>query len=288
MGSIRLIVNGDDFGISHEVNEAILRAFREGVLTSCSLMVTGDAFEHAVEMAKENPGLAVGIHLVTVMGRSVLPKTEIPNLVDECRNFSNNPNAAGLKYYFSAQARKELRKELAAQFEKFHSTGIRLSHIDGHLHLHVHPVIFKTAMKLGEQYGTRKMRVPVEELRVALGFDRRHMVRKALYAGLFGLLGRYMKRELKLHGFTLSERVYGNLLSGEISEAYFLYMLDRLGAGVNEIYFHPAFYADASSLSREQAQGLAEFRALTSRDVRERIQQHGIRLINYFELDTIQ
>ncbi|HSP06287.1 MAG TPA: ChbG/HpnK family deacetylase, partial [Acidobacteriota bacterium] len=195
MGSIRLIVNGDDFGISHEVNEAILRAFREGVLTSCSLMVTGDAFDHAVEMAKENPGLAVGIHLVTVMGRSVLPKTEIPNLVDDSRNFSNNPNAAGLKYYFSARARKELRKELAAQFEKFHSTGIRLSHIDGHLHLHVHPVIFKTAMKLGEQYGTRKMRVPVEELRVALGFDRRHMVRKALYAGLFGLLGRYMKRE---------------------------------------------------------------------------------------------
>src|SRR5215211_6942485 len=123
----RLIVNADDFGISEEVNEAVIRAYKEGVLTSASLMVTGAAFESAVRLAKENPGLAVGIHLVTVMGRSVLPHKEVPSLVDESGDFSSKAAAAGLKYFFSPRARRELRKEVAAQFEKFHSTGLRLS-----------------------------------------------------------------------------------------------------------------------------------------------------------------
>src|SRR5438132_5013442 len=115
---LRLIVNADDFGVSAEVNEAVIRAFKEGVLTSTSLMVTGEAFAQAVRLAKENPGLAVGMHLVTVVGRSVLSHFEIPTLVDREGNFSNNPIAAGLKYFFSPRARRELRNELAAQFEK--------------------------------------------------------------------------------------------------------------------------------------------------------------------------
>ena len=145
----RLIVNADDFGISEAVNEAVIRAFTEGVLTSCSLMVTGEAFEHAVSLAHAHPDLAVGIHLVTVMGRAVLPPAAIPTLVDAAGNFVSNPTKAGLKYYFSPQARSELRQELRAQFDKFAATGLRLSHIDGHLHMHVHPVIFRAALALG-------------------------------------------------------------------------------------------------------------------------------------------
>src|SRR6266705_5232000 len=98
----RLIVTAEDFGISETVNEAVIRAFTEGVLTSCSLMVTGAAFEHAVCLAHAHPGLAVGIHLVTVLGRAVLPPAEIPTLVDAEGNFATNAVAAGLQYYFSA------------------------------------------------------------------------------------------------------------------------------------------------------------------------------------------
>src|ERR1044072_973611 len=162
MNPYQVIINADDFGRSQEINEAIIRAHREGVLTSCSLMVSGAAFEQAVDLAKAHPKLGVGIHLVTVVGQSVLPQREIPTLVDEHQNFSNDPNRAGLKYYFSSPARRELKKELAAQFAKFAETGLPFSHIDGHLHLHVHPVIFKIAIELGIRYGVRRMRVPVE------------------------------------------------------------------------------------------------------------------------------
>lgn len=285
-GQHRLIVNADDFGISAEVNEAVIRAFREGVLTSTSLMVTGAAFQQAVDLAKENPGLAVGIHLVTVVGKSVLPHSEIPALVDKQGNFSNNSTLAGLKYYFSRRARRELRKEIAAQFEKFHSTGLPLSHIDGHLHLHVHPVIFNAALKLGAKYGARRMRVPAEERELALAFDRTNVLRKTTHAMLFGGLGQYMKRNLRARSFIFPERVYGNLQSGRMSEQYFLYALDNLSAETSEIYFHPAVYADDKLLNDEERQCSIEFEALTSRKVKEKVHELGIKLTNYFETEA--
>ncbi|HXF39637.1 MAG TPA: hopanoid biosynthesis-associated protein HpnK [Blastocatellia bacterium] len=281
----RLIVNADDFGASTEVNEAIIRAFSEGVLTSASLMVTGAAFEQAVVLAKENPGLAVGIHLVTVVGRSALPHSEIPALVDPLGNFSNNPTAAGLKYQFSPQARRELRRELAAQFEKFHSTGLPLSHIDGHLHLHVHPVIFNIALELGAKYGARRMRVPVEERRLALEFDRRDVMRKTVHAMLFGGLGVYMKRKLLARGFTFPERVYGNLQSGRMSEEYFLYVLDALSSDTSEIYFHPACFRDDKVLNADEHQCSIEFEALMSGQVKKRIDELGVALTTYSEIE---
>jgi len=282
---IRLVVNADDFGTSEEVNEAVIRAFREGVLKSCSLIVTGSAFDHAVRLAKGNRGLAVGIHLVTIMGRPVLPGSQIPNLVDEEGNFLDNPRSAGLKYYFSKQARLELRRELAAQFEKFKSTGLELSHIDSHLHMHVHPVIFDEAVKLGEHYGVRRMRVPEDELGAALRFDRDQFYKKALFALLFTLLARRMKKKLKKRKFVFPRRVYGNLQTGRMSEEYFLHALENLRAETNEIYFHPAVYDTSQLLSDEQRQCLVEFEALTSKRVSQRLRDSQIKLTNYFEIE---
>lgn len=282
----RLIVNADDFGISEEVNEAIIRAHREGVLTSTSLMVAGKAAEQAVRLAKENPRLAVGIHLVAVMGRSVLPQSEIPTLVDREQNFSNNPTAAGLKYFFSPPSRREIRREIAAQFAKFQETGLRLSHVDGHLHLHVHPVIFNEALRQASKYGARRMRVPQEERSVALGYDSTHRAQKTFFTIQFGGLARYMKRKLAAAGFTVPERVYGNLQSGQMSESYFLYTLDHLRAATSEIYFHPAVYPPDRTLDADEQQCQLEFETLISPRVRERMAQAGIQLTNYIEMEA--
>src|SRR5215831_2317450 len=281
----RLIVNADDFGISETVNEAVIRAFTEGVLTSCSLMVTGAACEHAVSLARAHPGLAVGLHLVTVMGRAMLPPAEIPTLVDASGNFATNSIVAGLKYYFSPQARDELRRELRAQFEAFAATGLRLSHIDGHLHMHVHPVVFQAAVVLGTRYGVRRMRVPQEEYRLAVKFDRQHAGTKAVYTILFKGLARRMQRQLRVSGFVYAERVYGNLHSGRMDEQYFLYMLDHLSADTNEIYFHPAVYPADGLLNAAAQQGMREFAALTSPRVHHRAHELGITLTNYFDLE---
>lgn len=172
MNKTQVIINGDDFGKSPEVNEAVIRSFRARTLTSCSLMVTGDAFEHAVRLALEHPDLAVGIHLVTVQGKAVLPYLEIPNLVDREGRFPQSPTAAGLKYYFLKKARRQLKRELTAQFQRFHATGLQLSHVDSHLHMHVHPVVFAVAVELAERYGARRMRVPRDDFQLAVRFHR--------------------------------------------------------------------------------------------------------------------
>ncbi|MFO5437844.1 MAG: ChbG/HpnK family deacetylase, partial [Dolichospermum sp.] len=89
-----LIINADDFGFSHDVNAANIQAHAEGILTSPSLMVPGDAAQEAIALAKNHPHLAVGLHLVLVCGKSVLPPDKIPHLVDSQGNFSHNPTQA--------------------------------------------------------------------------------------------------------------------------------------------------------------------------------------------------
>jgi len=84
----KLIVTGDDFGLAVPVNEAIEEAHRRGILTTASLMVGAGAAADAVERARQLPTLRVGLHLVLVEGRPVLPPREIPDLVDGRGEFS--------------------------------------------------------------------------------------------------------------------------------------------------------------------------------------------------------
>jgi hopanoid biosynthesis associated protein HpnK len=283
---IQLIVNADDFGASEEVNEAVIRAFQEGVLTSCSLMVTGEAFNQAVRLAKENPRLAVGIHLVTVKGRAVLPKSVIPSLVDAQGRFSDDPVASGLRYFFSRSARRQLKQELAAQFDRFKATGLRFSHIDGHLHMHIHPLVFDLAVRLGEQHGVRRMRVPEDDLALARRFHRDAPIGNRVHHWLFSLRVRAMKHRLKQKNFIFTERVYGHFQSGRMNVEYFHCALQHLQARTNEIYFHPAYHHAAPSLSAEYLQGLIEFKALTDKRIVDLLSHSQIELINYFQLDA--
>src|ERR1044072_6488896 len=87
--SRRLIVNADDFGRSHSINQAVIRAHREGILTTASLMVSEQVCDEAVALAKENPTLGVGLHLTFLCGHSSLPAEKIPGLLNERREFSN-------------------------------------------------------------------------------------------------------------------------------------------------------------------------------------------------------
>src|SRR5476651_179454 len=135
----RLIVNADDFGLSKSVNEAVVRAHRDGILTTASLMVNEPGFDEAVKLAKENPKLGVGLHLTLLVGHSALPPGKIPGLVDSRGEFGNNPFTGGLNYFFKGNLREQLRAEIHVQFEKFYSTGLKLDHVNGHLHFHLHP-----------------------------------------------------------------------------------------------------------------------------------------------------
>src|SRR5512136_215710 len=95
-----LIVNADDFGLSSGANRGIIKAWREGILTSASLMVGGKAFTEAVALAGANSGLQVGLHLTLVQGRAVMEHEGLPSITDQQENFTDNPIQAGMRYFF--------------------------------------------------------------------------------------------------------------------------------------------------------------------------------------------
>jgi hopanoid biosynthesis associated protein HpnK len=287
-----LIINGDDFGYSEAVNRAIVLAHREGVLTSCSLMVNERAAPHAVELARSNPSLAVGLHLALVQGRAALPHAEIPHITDPNGNFTTSPFRAGVHYYFSPAARRELRREMRAQFERFTSTGLRFSHVDGHAHLHQHPVIFDELIKLCEEFDVRRVRVVKGEVRLSLKLDRKNLPGKLILGTVYNLLGRSAERRLRGRGFAQPQKVYGLLQSGDMNEDYLLGLIRLIGrphkfdAASGEIYAHPlAFDADEAS-KRENPGGERELKALISARVRSAIETAGFRPATYETLRT--
>src|SRR2546423_13362398 len=107
----RLIVNGDDFGLSPQVNAGILHPHRHGILTATSLMVTAPAWEDAVALAKATPSLSAGLHLTLVQGRAALAPHLLPAVTDPSRHFPDNPTRDGLRYLFSRPAREQIRAE---------------------------------------------------------------------------------------------------------------------------------------------------------------------------------
>ncbi len=289
--TIPLIINGDDFGYSEGVNRAIIQAHREGVLTSASLMVNERAAAEAVAMAKANPGLAVGLHLVLVLGHAALPHSEIPHITDPAGNFTNSSFNAGIKYYFNPSARRELRREMRRQFERFAATGLPFSHVDGHTHLHQHPVIFDELICLCEEFGVRRVRVVKGEMRLSLKLDRTNLPIKLVWGTVFNLLGRWCEKRLQGRGFVQPQKVYGLLQSGNMNESYLLRllkMLEQMEGATSEIYAHPlATTGDAAAdeaAKHENPGGERELQALTSGHVRQAIKIAGFKLATYESL----
>ena len=271
-----LIINADDFGFSQGVNAAIIQAHEEGILTSTSLMVSGDAAQEAIALAKNHPQLAVGLHLVLVCGKSVLPPSHIPHLVDSQGNFSNDPTQAGLSYQFNQATRPELRLEISAQLEKFRDSGLNLAHVDGHLHLHIHPVVLNVLTELAPEFNIKFIRLPSEELSKNLKIDQRNLFTKIIWSIVFGQLRRYGEGLLKAHNIKFADRVYGLLQTGDMSEKYLLCLIPQIEAELVEIYSHPALVNTEINHGGE-----VELAALLSQQVRELLTVKGFELSNY-------
>ncbi len=248
-------------------------------------MPGGAAFDEAVRLAAQNTGMAVGIHVTCVAGKSVLPHHKIPRIVSPGGDFPSDPARAALKYFFCKSTRKELLSEIHAQFEKFFSSGLKCSHIDSHCHVHVNPAVLDMVVEIGKEYGVSRMRVPDDDFFEAVRFFNQP-IGKAAYALIFKLLCARMRAVLRKRGFLFTQRVYGHLLTGDLGSAYTLSVLDKLPLGVSEMYFHPAL-AGASAQDPRSLQQLRELGILLDQRVRSKMDTLGIVPANYFVLDGI-
>jgi hopanoid biosynthesis associated protein HpnK len=269
----RLIVNADDFGRAHSINEAVVRAHREGILTTASLMVNEPPCAEAVAMARENPALGVGLHLTLLCGRSALPPDKIPGLVNARGEFSDNPFAVGFRYFARRGLREPLRQEIHEQFKKFQETGLQLDHVNGHLHLHLHPTVFRILMEDAESLGIRHLRLTRDFFWMNMGLARGRWAYRASHAAIHHLLSAHVRDLLRQRGIRHTQAVFGLLQDSHMDEAYILKLLPRLAASDSELYSHP-------SLDKFRH----EFDALISPRVKEQVKKLGIELIRYQDL----
>lgn len=267
------VINADDFGYSDSVNEAIITAYHQGILTSTSLMVTADKADSAVKLAKENPSLGVGLHLVLCCGKSALYPAQIPNLVDKQGYFNNSAAMAGLKYQFISQARYELKEEIKAQLDLFQATGLSLSHVDGHLHLHTHPLVLKILGELASEYGIKFIRLPHEELNFTLKIDSTNLPLKVVYSIVFKLLRKHGEKLLNKYDVKYLKKIYGLLQTGKMSESYLLGLIPQIEVEIIEIYSHPQSVTDD-----------IELQGLCSQQVKYLLSSNGFELVNYHQL----
>ncbi len=271
-GSKRLVVNADDFGRSIAINQAVIRAHREGILTSASLMVNGEAADDAIRLAHEHPQLGVGLHLTLVCGRSCLGTTELAGLVDAQSQFSSHPVRAGLCYFFQARFRLPLELEVTAQIERFRSTGLVLDHLNGHLHFHLHPTVLGILLRQGAGQRIGAMRLTRDPLWLNLRLSSGSYGYRFSHSLVFWVMARRAGRQMRAKGIRHTKRVFGLLQNGRVDVRYLERLIPRLPQGDSEIYTHP-------SLDEK-----VEFEALISPRVRALVEEAGIELVRYQDL----
>jgi hopanoid biosynthesis associated protein HpnK len=269
----RLIVNADDFGRSSSINQAIIRAHQDGILTSASLMVNARAAPEAIALAKANPTLGVGLHLTLVGGTSALKPTEIPGLVDHAFRFSDRPVLTGLRYFLDRRLAPLLQREIHAQFQRFQLTGLPLDHVNGHLNIHLHPTVLGILRREAASLGLKHLRVTRDPFWLNAQLASGYWLYRLTHALLFCLLSRYARNALRQDGIHHTRYVFGLLQNGRISEEYLLRLLPRLPPGDSEVYCHP-------SLRRSRG----ELEALLSQQVKRLAEQLGIQRIRYQDM----
>lgn len=138
----KIIINADDFGYRTQINKAVIYAYKNGVVRSTSMLVTKEGFEEAVTLAKENPGLGIGLHI------DLDKFFDIEHGVGIVKNWKNNtiPEQQVIKY------------EIKRQIEKILSADIKIDHFDSHHHTHLFPEVLSVVIDLCKEYGVDKIR----------------------------------------------------------------------------------------------------------------------------------
>lgn len=272
-----LIVNADDYGMTAAVDRGILRAHRDGVVTSTSVMAVGPALGRTAAWLTEHPELETGAHLALVGEHPpLLSRREIPTLVTRRGGFP-----ADYRFFLPRAAAgridpADIERELAAQLELLtRDCGLRLSHLDTHEHLHLWPPVAAVVVALARRRGIAAVRLPTSNLRGPKAAGIR-------------LLSRRLAARIRAAGLASAAAFGGLDEAGRLTLPRLLATLARLagtGAASIEINCHPG-EADAVTRARYPwgYRWDDELAALTSPQLRTAIARHGLRIGGHADL----
>ena len=265
---MRLVVNGDDFGITLGVSRGIIKAIKNGIMTDTSAMANMPYFEESIDLAKKNGINEMGIHLTITCGKSVLPKEVIGDIVDEEGRFYRQPSK---KIMIADQVEKELR----AQIKKFLSTGMKINHLDSHHHFYMYDeTIFNVVVKIAKE-----LNVPircmdnyiVNNFCVDYGFDKRSDNDDTI-------------KEVRNHGIKCPDHLVVEFYDKGVSETALIDVLSQcIGKyDVVEVMSHPSEEDDyLNKISSYNNMRVEELNVLTSPQIKKFIKDNNIELISY-------
>jgi predicted glycoside hydrolase/deacetylase ChbG (UPF0249 family) len=258
-----LVVNADDFGFTKDVNQGIVEAHNEGILTSTTLMATGAAFEDAVRRAKGDPTLDIGCHLVLV-GQPPFPSS-VAQLTQAV-----------------AMNRICIHEELSAQVRKILDAGLKPTHLDTHKHTHLLPPVLDAVSRISEEYHIPWVRRPFDLPLQTGGVDwKTNAANRA-----FGLVRGRFEKVLRKHGCRFTDHFAGFRMTGNYDAASLAALIRALPDGSTEFMCHPGRCGDELRAARTRLKESreAELRALVSSDVKNALSEAQVSLRSYAQL----
>ncbi|MBS3987529.1 MAG: ChbG/HpnK family deacetylase [Erysipelothrix sp.] len=248
---MKLIINSDDFGYSKGHNYGILRAHTHGLLSSTTLMANGSEVLHAIDLALQHPTLDVGIHVVLDFKKPLSDPSMIPSCVDALGNFRK----LSLEEVYSLEL-EEVKQEIEAQISFLTNQGLKLTHMDSHHHVHMHPHLFPVFVQLAKHHDL--------VLRCVIGKHDKHVeLLKEANVKYVMCNATFYKETVSLDFFKPYPKVYE----------------------VEELMTHPA-YCDEIILQESSYayERVVELSVLTSPQLTDILNSQSIEVINYHHI----
>lgn len=274
-----LIVAADDFGLSKSINEGIVKAYKDGIVTSLNFMPASKAFDDALSLARAIKLEEAGAHLVLTETAPIADLHSVPTLVTKDGSFYKSYFQFFLNLFSNRIKQEHIYLELKTQLDRVKDAGIKITNLSGHEHIQMMPQILGIFIKLAKEYDIPSIRYPHGE-RLILPFGLKKIYRKLVLS----CLQKHAREILNRSGLIYTDNFLGFLDSGNLREEAIIDMLASLKEGVTELVCHPGylspevvdryiFYLDCES----------ELAAFTSRNVRNLIEEKQIKLITYGE-----
>jgi len=279
----QLIINADDFGLHETVNKGIIQGHTAGFVTSTTIMANGNAFDHAVEQLALHNTLSIGVHLTLVGAKTVCAPEQVKSLVDHEGNLAAE-YPEFLKRYIARQVPlADIRRELRAQVQKVADTGIPITHLDSHQHMHVVPGIIDITIDLAKEFGIKAVRIPAESYFFTGGYPcspPRFVARGGLT-----FLSQLAARKVRKARLAMPEHFFGMLAGCDMREEYLLNIVSALPDGTSEIMMHPGSNNEiVNHIYDWNLHGQEELAAVTSEKLRCRVATEKIKLISFRDL----
>jgi predicted glycoside hydrolase/deacetylase ChbG (UPF0249 family) len=280
--AIRLVVNADGLGGDPAVARGVLRAHREGIVTSTSVLGNCPDVAAVKAILAEAPELGVGVHLTLVDGSPVCSPGAVRSLVDASGRFPTHPSDLFLSWAKGALRADDVEREMDAQVARLREAGLRIEHLDTRFHVGFLPAVGRAVEAVAHRHGIQGIRMAMEHPTLAWVVE----TPRGLAAAALGGLAWWTRR--KLGALRHGPQTWGYVESGRLDEVRILEIIGRLGPGGHELICHPAEPAPGAVLPAPSpplwADPGRELKALTSPLVRHALQARGIQLCRWADL----